>query len=84
MNVEGDESDNGETESTESCSDSSGKRKLPKKILDVKPLIKKTRVKSQTQAIHEIAKSFNSLGEVQQKRKRGKLNFCSFNVSKLN
>ena len=68
VNVEGDESDNGETESTESCSDSSGKRKLPKKILDVKPLIKKTRVKSQTQAIHEIAKSFSSLGEAQQKR----------------
>ena len=69
VSVEVDESDDGETESSEACSDSTSKRKVAKKVLDVKPLAKKPRrVKSQTQAIHEIAKSFSSLGEAQQKR----------------
>jgi hypothetical protein len=53
---------------SDSSSDSINKRKLEKKGVDVKPIIKKARVKTQTQAIHELAKSFCLLGEAQQKR----------------
>ena len=50
-------------------SDSSGekKRKPKKAFLQVKPCAQK-RVKSQSQAIQEMAKSFSALGEVQQRR----------------
>ena len=53
----------------DSSSSSSGgnKRKSSKPALEAKPCLKK-KVKSQMQAIHEIAKSFNKLGEMQQKR----------------
>ena len=44
------------------------KRKVLKNALDVKPLDRKKRVRSQSQAINEIAKSFHALGESQQKR----------------
>ena len=42
------------------------KRKLVKKELEAKPYDRKKRLRSQTQAINEIAKSFSSLGEPQQ------------------
>ena len=56
-------------ESVDSSSSSScgNKRKSLQPALVAKPCLKK-KVKSQTQAIHEIAKSFNKLGEMQQKR----------------
>ena len=56
-------------ESIDSSSSSScgNKRKSAQPGLVAKPCLKK-KVKSQTQAIHEIAKSFNKLGEMQQKR----------------
>ena len=44
------------------------KRKVLKNALDVKPLDHKKQVRSQSQAINEIAKSFHALGESQQKR----------------
>lgn len=44
------------------------KRKVLKNALDVKPLDRKKRVRGQSQAINEIAKSFHALGESQQKR----------------
>ena len=44
------------------------KRNALKSGLDVKPLDRKKRIRSQSQAINEIAKSFHSLGESQQKR----------------
>jgi len=43
-------------------------RKAVKIALDVKPLDRKKRIRSQSQAINEIAKSFHSFGESQQKR----------------
>jgi len=39
------------------------KRKVLKNALDVKPLDRKKRVRSQPQAINEVAKSFHALGE---------------------
>ena len=51
-----------------SSSESKTKRKLTKQAVDIKPFAKKSRVKTQTQAIHELAKSFCLLGEAQQKR----------------
>ena len=62
--------DDGEEELT-SASESGTegvKRKVLKNSLDVKPLGRKKRVRSQSQAINEIAKSFHALGESQQKR----------------
>lgn len=62
--------DNGEEELT-SASESGTegvKRKVLKNSLDVKPLGPNKRVRSQSQAINEIAKSFHALGESQQKR----------------
>ncbi len=56
--------ENIDSSSNNSCGN---KRKSAKPALMAKPCLKK-RVKSQTQAIHEIAKSFNKLGEMQQKR----------------
>ena len=44
------------------------KRKLVKKELEAKPYDRRKQLRSQTQAINEIAKSFSSLGESQQKR----------------
>lgn len=62
--------DDGEEELT-SASESGTegvKRKVLKNSLDVKPLGRNKRVRSQSQAINEIAKSFHALGESQQKR----------------
>ena len=44
------------------------KRKVVKNALDVKPSDRKKRVRSQSQALNEIAKSFHALAESQQKR----------------
>lgn len=53
--------------SSSSSSSNGNKRKSTKPALVAKPCLRK-KVKSQTQAIHEIAKSFNKLGGMQQKR----------------
>ena len=55
-------------ETSDSGTGGSVKRKLVKKKLEAKPYDRKKRLRSQTQAINEIAKSFSSLGESQQKR----------------
>ena len=62
--------EDGETDltSTSESGTESVKRKVLKNALDVKPLDRKKRVRSQSQATHEIAKSFHALGESQQKR----------------
>ena len=44
------------------------KRKVLKNALDVKPSDRKKRVRSQSQALNEIVKSFHALAESQQKR----------------
>ena len=41
---------------------------MTKQAVDIQPFAKKSRMKSQTQAIRELAKSFCQLGEAQQKR----------------
>ena len=46
------------------------KRQLVKKELEAKPYDGKKRLRSQTQALNEIAKSFSSLGESQAERER--------------
>ena len=63
-NPEPDVSANSELDSSSS---SGTKRKTKERGLNAKPCAKK-RVKTQTQAIHEMAKSFTDLGEFQQKR----------------
>ena len=55
-------------ETSNSGKGGSVKRKLVKKELEAKPYDRKKRLRSQTQAINKIAKSFSSLGESQQKR----------------
>lgn len=54
--------------STSDSGTENAKRKAVKIALDVKPLDHKKRIRSQSQAINKIAKSFHSLGESQQKR----------------
>ena len=44
------------------------KRKVLKNALDVKPSDRKKRIRSQSQALNEIAKSFHALAESQQTR----------------
>ena len=46
----------------------SGKQTATKRKVEVKPLNHKKRIRSQSQAMNEIAKSFQSLGESQQQR----------------
>ena len=81
--------EDGETDltSTSESGNEGVKRKVLKTALDVKPLDRKKRVRSQSQAINEIAKSFHALGESQQKRSErmmeadsGTLNFSLFRI----
>ena len=54
--------------STSESGTEGAKRKVFKNALDVKPEDRKKRVRSQPQALNEIAKSFHALAESQQKR----------------
>ena len=49
-------------------STASGNQTAAKRKVEVKPLNRKKRIRSQSQAMSELAKSFNSLGESQQQR----------------
>ena len=56
------------TKTSDSGNDCDKQTKAGKKELEAKPLPRKKRIRTQSQAINEIAKSFNTMGESQERR----------------
>ena len=56
------------TKASDSETDCDKQKKLLKKELHAKPLQRRKRIRTQSQAINEIAKSFNTMGESQERR----------------
>ena len=56
------------TKTSDSGNDCDKQTKAGKKELEAKPLTRKKRIRTQSQAINEIAKSFNTMGESQERR----------------